>query len=143
MKTIKINNINTAPIYNFLNSLELTGKASRGRSKFIKRLEEKNKEYLEDLAELQKEYFETDEKGDLITDDKGKLTFKKDLDFEEYNTKYEDIGNEQAEIIFGEYSTKYEAMFQALDNLDVPLSGQDAELYDTLMDAYEAEKETK
>jgi len=34
-------------------------------------------------------------------------------------------------------------MFQALDNLDVPLSGQDAELYDTLMDAYEAEKEIK
>ena len=143
MKTIKINNINTAPIYNFLNSLELTGKASRGRSKFIKRLEEKNKEYLEDLAELQKEYFETDEKGDLITDDKGKLTFKEDLDFDEYNFKYKGIENEQAEIAFGEYSTKYEAMFQALDNLDVPLSGQDAELYDTLMDAYEAEKENK
>lgn len=143
MKTIKINNINTAPIYNFLNSLELTGKASRGRSKFIKRLEEKNKEYLEDLAELQKEYFETDEKGDLITDDKGKLTFKDDLNFEEYDTKYKDIGNEHAEISFGEYSTKYEAMFQALDNLDVPLSGQDAESYDNLMDAYEAEKETK
>ena len=143
MKTIKINNINTAPIYNFLNGLSLTGKASRGRSKFIKRLEEKNKEYLEDLAELQKEYFETDEKGDLITDDKGKLTFKDDLNFEEYDTKYKDIGNEHAEISFGEYSTKYEAMFQALDNLDVPLSGQDAESYDNLMDAYEAEKETK
>ena len=143
MKTIKINNINTALIYNFLNSLELTGKASRGRSKFIKRLEEKNKEFLDDLTALQKEYFETDESGELITDEKGKLTFKGDLDFDEYNSKYKGIENEQAEISFGEYSTKYEAMFQALDNLDVPLSGQDAELYDTLMDAYEAEKENK
>lgn len=143
MKTIKIKNSSTAPIHNFLNGIALTGKASRGRTKFIKRLEEKNKEYLEDLAELQKEYFKTDENGDLIADDTGKLTFKDDLDFEEYDTKYKGIGNEQAEIGFGEYSTKYEAMFNDLDNLDVPLSGQDAELYDTLMDAYEAEKENK
>ncbi|PMC80434.1 hypothetical protein CJ191_01100 [Aerococcus viridans] len=143
MKSIKIKNTYVAPIHNLLNSLALTGKASRGRTKFLKRLEEKNKEFLEDLEALQKEYFETDENGDLIADDKGKLTFNEDLDFDEYNSKYKGIENEQAEISFGEYSTKYEAMFNALDNLDVPLSGQDAELYDTLMDAYEAEKEIK
>lgn len=143
MKTIKIKNSSTAPIHNFLNGIALTGKASRGRTKFIKRLEEKNKEFLDDLTALQKEYFETDESGELITDEKGKLTFKEDLDFDEYNSKYKDIENEQAEIAFGEYSTKYEAMFNALDHLDVPLSGQDAEIYDALMDAYEAEKEIK
>lgn len=141
MKTIKIKNTDTAPIHNFLNSLALNGKASRGRSKFIKRLAEKNKEFLEDLESLQKEYFKTDDSGDLIADDEGKLAFKEELDFDEYNTKYKGIENEYAEISFGEYSTKYEAMFNALDNLDVPLSGQDAELYDTLMTAYEAEEE--
>lgn len=141
MKTIKIKNTNTAPIHNFLNGLELSGKASRGRTKFIKRLEEKNKEFLEDLEALQKEYFKTDENGGLIADENGKLTFKDELDFEEYNDKYKEIQDEEVEISFGEYSTKFEALFTALDNLDIPLSGQDADLYDTLMTAYEAEEE--
>lgn len=143
MKTIKIKNIETGQIFNFLQNLGLKGKASRGRTQLMKRLDEKNKEFLDDLTELQKEYFKTDENGDLISDENGKLTPLGEAEEREAVEKATELQQEVVEINFGEHSSKYEALFGALDELDVPLVGQQAELYDTLMDAYEAEKETK
>ena len=143
MKTIKIKNSSTAPIHNFLNGIALTGKASRGRTQLMKRLDEKNKEFLDDLTELQKEYFKTDKNGDLISDENGTLTPLGEAEAREAEEKAAELQQEVVEINFGEYSSKYEALFGALDELDVPLVGQQAELYDTLMNAYEAEKENK
>lgn len=143
MKTIKIKNIETGQIFNFLQNLELKGKASRGRTQLMKRLDEKNKEFLDDLTELQKEHFETDDNGDLISDENGTLTPLGEADAREAEEKGTELQQEVVEINFGEYSSKYEALFSALDELDVPLVGQQAELYDTLMTAYEAEEENK
>jgi hypothetical protein len=138
MKTIKIKNIETGQIFNFLQNLELKGKASRGRTQLMKRLDEKNKEFLADLTELQKEHFETDKNGDLISDENGMLNPLGEAEAREAETKGGELQQEVVEISFGEYSSKYEALFSALDELDVPLVGHQAEVYDTLMTAYES-----
>ena len=147
MKTIKMRNIDVVPVFNFLDEIELVGKATRGRTKFLSRLEEKNKEYLEDLKVIRKEYFEVDEAGELKVDGEGNLTFLDNITDEDkkvLNERVLELQEETVEVSFTEYSTKYEAMFKDLDNLEIPLKGQDAYAYDLLMTAYEEnEKENE
>ncbi|WP_277631316.1 DUF1617 family protein [Atopococcus tabaci] len=145
MKTIKLKNNEVVPVFNFLQEVELVGQASRGRTKFNKRLEEKNKEFNEDLTEIRKDYFEVDEAGELVLKD-NKFQPKEDMTDEqmkELKDRVKELEEEEVEVSFAEYSKKYEALFEALDKLDVPLKGQDAFAYDQLMTAYEENEEEK
>lgn len=145
MKTIKLKNVEVVPVFNFLQEVELVGQASRGRTKFNKRLEEKNKEFNEDLTEIRKDYFEVDEAGELVVKD-NKFQPKEDMTDEqkkELKDRVKELEEEEVEVSFSEYSKKYEALFEALDQLDVPLKGQDAFAYDQLMTAYEENEEEK
>lgn len=139
MKSIKLKNFEVVPVHNFLAKVELTGQASRGRSKFIKRLGEKNKEFAEDLEELQKQYFKVDENGSFITDSEQKLIYKDENQKDEAVEQMQALNSELVEISFAEYSKKFEAMFKELDEYDKPMSNLDADAYDTLMTAYEEE----
>lgn len=142
MKTIKLENQSIVPVFTFLQGLNLkANKASRGRTQFLKRLEEKNKEFNEALTDIQKEYFEVDEAGELKTGPEGKLIIKEGFSNTEANEKVMELNKEHFEVQFGEYSTKYDALFAALDNLEIELSGQEAFAYNELMDAYEANEE--
>ena len=147
MKKIKLPNKLIVPVFNFLTETKLSAnKASRGRTQFLKRLEEKSKEFSEVVTDIRKEYFKVDDNGDLIAVD-GQYQFK-DPEIEatqnvELTKKLNELGEETFEIHFGEHSTKYEALFSALDNLEVELSGSDALAYNELMDAYEANEDKK
>lgn len=143
MKTIKMRNIDVVPVFNFLGDLELVGQASRGRTKFNSRLEEKNKEYLEDLKVIQKEYFEVDEAGELKQKDDKLIPLDNltDEDKKALNERVKELQEETVEVSFTEYSIKYEAMFKKLDKWEEPLKGQDAYSYDLLMTAYEENEE--
>lgn len=145
MKKIKLQNNLIVPIFNFLTEVKLSAnKASRGRTQFLKRLEEKSKEFNEAVTDIRKEYFKVDDNGDLIVVD-GQYQFKEPemaVNQEvELTKKLTELGEETFEIHFGEYSTKYEALFTALDNLEVELSGSDALAYNELMDAYESNED--
>lgn len=141
MKSIKLKNFEVVPVHNFLAKAELTGQASRGRSKFIKRLGEKNKEFAEDLEELQKQYFKVDENGSFITDSEQKLIYKDENQKDEAAEQMQALNSELVEISFAEYSKKFEAMFKELDEYDKPMSNLEADAYDILMTAYEEENE--
>lgn len=136
-KSIKIKNTEIIPTFEFLQDLELLAKASRGRNRLQARLAKKNKEFANDLMDIQKEYFKTNSEGDLITEDGKTLIPIEGSDLQELEYKVEELNNESAEIIFGEDSDKLEALFAALDDLQIPLSGQKALIYDMLMTAYE------
>lgn len=136
-KSIKIKNTEIIPTFEFLQDLELLAKASRGRNRLQTRLAEKNKEFADDLMDIQKEYFKTNSDGELITEDGTNLIPIEGSDLQEFNNKVYELNDENAEIIFGEDSDKLEALFAALDDLQIPLSGQKALIYDMLMTAYE------
>ena len=136
-KSIKIKNTEIIPTFEFLQDLELLAKASRGRNRLQARLAEKNKEFADDLMDIQKEYFKTNSDGELITEDGTNLIPIEGSDLQEFNNKVYELNDENAEIIFGEDSDKLEALFAALDDLQIPLSGQKALIYDMLMTAYE------
>ena len=147
MKKIKLANNLIVPVFNFLNEVKLSAnKASRGRTQFLKRLEEKNKEFSEAVTDIRKEYFKVDENGELLIVE-GEYQFKdpemKVVQDAALTKKLTELGEELFEIHFGEYSTKYEALFSALDHLEVELSGSDALAYNEVMDAYEANEDKK
>ncbi|WP_051932605.1 hypothetical protein [Carnobacterium inhibens] len=52
-----------------------------------------------------------------------------------------ELNNEEFEISFSEHTSKFEAMFEALENSEVELCGEDALSYDELLDAYESSEE--
>lgn len=135
------------PVFTLLKEAKLKNLASRGRNKFLKRLEEKNKEFNDELTEIRKDFFQVDEKGELKSED-GQFIFKEEVDEhpelkDDLNKRVKELGEEAFEISFAEYSTKYEALFEALEHLDEELSGDKALAYDELMDAYETIEEEK
>lgn len=146
MKTIKLENQSIVPVFTFLQNVNLkANKESRGRTQFIKRLEEKNKEFNEALTDIRKEYFEVGEAGEFKTVGE-QLVYKEHVTTADkvlLNKQVEELNKEHFEIQFGEYSTKYDALFTALNDLEIELSGQEAFAYNELMDAYEANEDKK
>lgn len=149
MKVLKMQNKVIVPVFQFLQDATLKGAASRGRTKMLKRLEEKSKEYNEALIEAQKEYFEVDEGGEFLKGNDGKfILIEKDKEKQKAVEKEADkeikrISEEEFEISFNEYGTKYEAMFDVLESSEEELSGQKAFGYNELLEAYEAIGEEK
>lgn len=147
MKSIVLKNESIVRVYNLLQGLELKGKASRGRTKFQKRLQEKEEEFIVEKQEMQKQYVQLDENGEfVILEDGVSSPLREDLTLEDkqkFLNLLEDINKETFEISFAEYASKFEAMFEALDNLEIELSGENADAYDELMDAYELNEEEK
>lgn len=145
MKKIVIENSFIVPVFEFLKDLPLeANKASRGRTKFLKRLEDKQEEYNEFVKEINKRYFKVDDKEELIIEEEQYIFKKDDIEFKQKRVdEINELLEEEAIIQFGEYSTKYEYLFEALDNLEIELSGRDAIVYDLLMESYEENEEVE
>lgn len=135
-KTIKLQNADLVPVGNFLGKLKLKKKASRGRTKLIKLLEAKNKEYNEDREEVRDPYFEHNEKGDRVTKDNA-YVLKDSTKGADLNKELVDLAKEDAVIEFTEYSDKFRALYDALNSYEYELADSDASLYDLLMDELE------
>ncbi|MCI1699984.1 DUF1617 family protein [Liquorilactobacillus nagelii] len=135
-KLLEFKNAKVLEIGRSLVNFSLVGKASRGRSKLIERLDKKQKEYVNDSKTIQKKYFKANKKGDLLVKD-GKYIFKNVVDKPAFDKEVEDLNDEVIGIEFVEYSEKIEALKKALDNYPEKLSGSDAEAYDLLMDQLE------
>lgn len=142
-KILTFKNNELVPVANFLIGLDLKNKASRGRTKLVKLLAEKNSEFQKELTEETDKFLLKDENGDKVPgEDEG--TFKtiegKAL---EANTVKEEISNEEAVIEFTEYSEKFAALRGELNSYDRELNGQDATIYDLLMETFENNDEEK
>ena len=59
--TIEFKNSELTGLANILGGFKLKGKASLGRSVLIRKFSKKQEEFNDDLAEIQKKYFETKE----------------------------------------------------------------------------------
>lgn len=147
MKSLKLKNGSIVKIFNLLSELPTKGQATRGAVKLKNRLQEKEAEYVEAKTEMQKQYTELDEFGEMVVLSDGVSSpIRKDLTKEEktrFSELTKEIDNDLFEISFVEYSDKYEKLFTVLENLDMELTGANAEAYDELMDAYEANESKK
>ena len=123
----------------FLMKLNLRNKVSRLRNKLAKKLQTIIAEYEEERVELAKEFANKDEKGDPIVN--GNSYDIGDLDG--FKREYISLGEEQVAVEVGEYSDNFSPLFDFLDSeeFDLEMSGQDAIVYDRLLDVWEDTKE--
>ncbi|WIR73790.1 DUF1617 family protein [Lactiplantibacillus plantarum] len=149
--TISFKNSELAGIANILGGFKLKGKASLGRSVLIHKLALKQEEYTNDRVEIQRSYFEADDRGNLKTLDKesGKLIPKSEYADEKdpsklgeepetkLNKEMDDLTAEKATIDFSEYSPRFKALKAALDDYPYELEKDGAVVYSRVYDQLE------
>lgn len=124
-------NRDLAKAINFLNSLNLKGKDSRSRSKFIRLLEKYFEELKDDELELLKELDLLDENGNIKQDTNDTDSIRL------FNIEQEKLYSEQVVINCEDIIDRMNTLKEVLENLDIELSGDDAYIYDYLLDEFE------
>ncbi|BCX29449.1 hypothetical protein LTWDN19_00160 [Latilactobacillus curvatus] len=144
-KTLAFKNKELAAIGNFLGTLSLKNKASRGRTKLIKLISAKNDEYNEERKDALEPYIKKDEAGkDVEGSTPGSVVLIEEKQ-DEATSAIKEIDEESAVIEFTEYNEKMKALYDAIVDYPTEFSNQDAAAYDLLMDQLESafENETE
>ena len=135
---LSLKNKELAPIINFLSKVELSPKASRCRSKLVKKLLEKHAELKEDLEVIIDKFGKRDENDKIIQLENGNVEFSDDRK-EEGIKEQQILLDEEVSINLDEIKERVKFLVSKLDKIDTKLSGYDAEIYDTIMDKLEEE----
>lgn len=126
------------PVQKFLYNLTLKkAKPSRSRSKLVKKLDEKIKEYQEDVQDLINLHSEKDENGEPVVHEGGGYRIVNRPNFDK---DQEELNNEEVVIECGEYANNFTVLYNTVNEIeDIELSGQEAEGYDIFLDRFEEE----
>jgi len=149
--TIEFKNSELTGLANVLGGFKLKGKASLGRSVLIRKFAKKQEEVNDDLIDIQKKYFETDEDGSLrvLKGSNGKLVPKSELAdkndpkklgskaAKELEDEIKDLNNETSIIDFSEYSPRFKALKVALEDYPYELESNSAIAYERVYDQLE------
>lgn len=131
------------PYINYLQNLELKAKASRGRTKLIKLLDAKVKEFNDDFQAIRNEFFQKDNNGKFIEDKDKNLIVKDGLTKDDAQKAADELSKEKAIVIIDEYLEQIKAMYDALNDYEQAFEGVDATLYDNLLDQLDTLMEGK
>ena len=144
-KTLTFKNEELVATGNFLATLSLKNKASRGRTKLIKLISAKNDEYNEDRKETLEPFIKKDEAGNNVEGDTPGSVVLIEEKRDEANAAIKEIDEESAVIDFTEYSEKMKSLYDVIVDYPTEFSDTDAAIYDLLMDqletAFENEKD--
>lgn len=121
----------------FLQGLKLKAKASRGRSKLVDLLNQKNNELQKDVVELQRHFFKTDKNDKFQTDDDNKLILKNGFKLDDAQKDLNELYSEIVSIDLNEYADRFKSLYNALNNYEYDFEGKKAIVYDNLMDKLE------
>ena len=134
---ITLKNSELATTINFLKGIPVKGEDSRHRTKLKKQVEVAFGEFIEAEKELMKEFDLLDENGELLPPEKqdptAVVTFK-----HQQSVLY----NEEVVIESGAYVKNFNEMPRILKDYEGELSGDEADIYDKLLDQME-NQETK
>ncbi|WP_413525884.1 DUF1617 family protein [Latilactobacillus curvatus] len=142
-KTLAFKNEELSAIGNFLGTLSLKNKASRGRTKLIKLISAKNDEYIEERKDVLEPFIKKDEAGNSVEGDTPGSVVLIEEKQDEATAAIKEIDEESAVIEFTEYSEKMKALYDAIVDYPTEFSNQDAAAYDLLMDQLEMVFETE
>lgn len=135
---LKFKNSEIETVVNFLEKLPLKTKASRARTLLINKLNEKFGDYVAFQKELLDEYGKKQDSGELFQDEQGNFYWDADK-VDEANEAMNELGDDIVYIDTVEYRPNMKFLTLSLEDLDMELSGNDAIIYDQLMDQLEEE----
>jgi hypothetical protein len=137
---IRLENRHLIALVPFLRGMRLKGEQSRARSKLLNLALGAYTGLHESELELLKEYAVLDKDGEPHVADDGSFSLR-DGCAKEYLAEREKLLLEVAEIEGGTYTAHLEAMRSVLSGYVGELAGEEAALYDALMDAFEEARE--
>lgn len=132
---LQFKNSELAPVVNFLGELPLKGKASRGRTKLVAVLTAKYQEFQKDIEALKEEFQLSEtppEEPDELKEYQAKVA--------DHNKQFTEILEEDSFTDFSEYSTFLPELITGLYDSDSSFNGQEAIVYDLLLEQLEKEK---
>ncbi len=115
MNTVTFKNGELSVIKNFLNSIKVRGKASRGRSKLLKLLAKKEQELNDDLNDVRKPYLILGDNGEPLIENNN-VKFKDEEAREKATAEIIELFDEKAVIDITEYHDKLHALYDALND---------------------------
>jgi hypothetical protein len=136
---IRLKNRHVLALAPFLQGMRLKGEQSRARSKFLNLAMDAYASLHDSELELLKEYAVLDAGGKPQVSEDGSFSLREGC-AKGYLAEREKLFTEVAEIEGGTYTSHLEVMRQILAGYGEELSGDEAALYDALMDAFEEEK---
>lgn len=137
---ITIENNKLAICHNFLRDLPIKGKKSVSRTKMMKLILRKNKEYEEARKEIIESYAKKDSEGKVILDAHDQYDFDVD-NRRQANKELTELTTEKAVIEYGEFINDLSFVEEYLNGYDEEISGDAAEAFATLLDAFENKEE--
>lgn len=135
---LKFKNSEIAQTINFLSRISLKTKASRSRTVLIKKLSEKFEEFSKFQEEIFNKFAKKNKEGELDRDEQGAIHWEAEH-IKEGNEALQELLDEEVFINIEEYRPNIKFLLLALGELDMELSGQDALIYDLIMDKLEEE----
>lgn len=144
--TISIEGNKIASLYEFLSSLKLSGRASRGRTKIMNALESKINEMNSELKEIEKKHIELKEDGTpkYHTEDDpengiiaGQMIYRGEGHQEAYIKEVNEVTNDKYDMNLVEHLRLINHLKEALDDYDENLETHEAYLYDVILDELE------
>lgn len=135
---ITLKNIELPTAINFLQGMTLKAADSRHRSKLVKLLTRAYDEFSKEEKELMGKFDLLDENGNLLDES------NRDLEkVSKYNEEQKILATEEVIIQGGMFAKNIDQMQRILEEFEGELSGQEAEIYDRLLDEFEKNNETK
>lgn len=134
---VEVKNESIVRIVTFLDDLKLTPKASRVRTKLNKLFGIKVEELYKDELELLDRFGKKDEEGKLIQQD-GSYSLIEETAVQ-YHKEKQELLREEVYIEVNELYEKLPILIEELENSNEKLSGEQAEVFDELMDLLEKE----
>ena len=129
---ITLKNKELAPAINFLQGLKLKNADSRHRSKLVKLLVKAFEELLEEEQELLKIHDLLDSEGAIKESEEQDINKAK-----EFKKEQSVLMDEEVVIEGGMYAKNIDELPRVLNEIDVELDGNEAEIYDRLLDEME------
>ncbi len=108
----------------------------------LKLLAKKEQELNDDLNDVRKPYLILGDNGEPLIEDNN-VKFKDEEAREKVTAEIIELFDEKAVIDITEYHDKLHALYDALNEYEYDLSGDDANAYDLLLDELEKIKEDK
>ena len=130
--TIEFKNGELEAVHGFLTGIKLQGSASRARTALCKEVARKYTELCEARTEVQREFGELDEEGDLVADKEGVMAFESEEKRLGCIEEVDKLMGETAVVDCIELAEKIGVLLSALNGLEEGLAGEEATIYDLI-----------
>lgn len=132
MMLFKIQNGEISKVLTFLQEVKLSGRASRGRTRLSKMLEDKIDILSQYQEEMIKKYVQLENGQPKVNDEQTSFVYNSKEDAIAYTTEFTELLTDTAAVDMSEYEAEMNSLLNGLLDSEQELNGEEALIYDLL-----------